>query len=296
MIRLHVDYLRRTGATPRTLHHRRANLLRLANGLPCELIAATAVQIEDWQAGLRVSLSSVATYSSHTRSFYRWAVDAGHLETDPTTRLPRTRVPGRRPRPIPRAEFEMALTCAPDPIRTWLILGAFMGLRTAEVAQIRREDVTDEIVGGKRRLFISGVGKGAKLFKLPVPVDVEPVLRRHLGGQTGPLWRTVQGNPATPDYVTAQVTAFFRGLGMPYTMHNCRHTFGTEVQQQTGDMLQTQVLMRHSSLNTTRLYVEPVQAGGVAAMDRLSARLRTKAPALPAVVELPARDDARRAS
>lgn len=297
MIRLHVDYLRRTGATPRTIHHRRDTLTRIAGQLPTELLPATPDQLDQWQSDTarRISISSTATYTSHLRSFYRWAIDAGHIEHDPTVRLPRPRVAQRQARPIPRADFELALTCAPEPVRTWLVLGGFMGLRAAEVAAICREDITEEIVGGKRRTFLSGIGKGQKPYKLPVPVEVVPVLRAHLTNRGGPLWRNTQGRPIMARNVTDQVTAFFRGLGMPYTMHWCRHTFGTEVQQQTGDMLQTQVLMRHSSLNTTRLYVRPVTTSGMVAMDRLSTRLRPpKAPKLPAAVQLP--DERRRAS
>ena len=31
-----------------------------------------------------------------------------------------------------------------EPVRTWIVLGAFMGLRAAEVAGIRAEDITEE--------------------------------------------------------------------------------------------------------------------------------------------------------
>jgi hypothetical protein len=56
------------------------------------------------------------------------------------------------------------------------------------------------------------------------------------------------------------------------------------VHRLTHDLLLTADLMRHSSTNTTRLYVEPVAAEGTAAMDRLAAaRLarRDRPPARP---------------
>lgn len=277
LIRLHVDYVRRTGASQRTLLHRRENLRRLAEKLPCDLLDATADDLNDWQSGLKVSISSMATYSSHARSFYRWAVEIGHIEVDPTQLLPRQKLPARRPRPIPARDFELALECAQDPVYTWLVLGAFMGLRTFEIAAIKREDITEGIIAGKRRTFISGIGKGQKPFKLAVPVEVLPILQRHMTARRGPLWQMDDGRAIPPDKLTREVTAFFRGLGMPYTQHWARHTFGTTVQQQTGDLLQTKVLMRHESTNTTLLYVEPVEGAGLAAMDRLSASLRPRA-------------------
>lgn len=271
-IRLHCDWLRRTGATDRTIFHRRENLRRLAERLPCDLLDATPEQLDAWQSALTVSPSSRATYTNHVVGFYRWAVENGHLEHDPAARLPRPRIPRRLARPIPEADLKVALECAPEPIRTWLVLAAFMGLRAAEVAGIRREDVAD--VDG--RLYLSGVGKGNKPFRLPVPVEVVPSLRLHLSGQPGPLWRNAHGGPATPGHVTGRTSEFFKSIGMPYTLHWCRHFFGTQVYRQTRDLLLTMTVLRHSSPNTTRVYVEQVPADEIAAMDQLSARLRKR--------------------
>lgn len=276
LIRLHCDYLRRTGATAQTLHHRRANLRRLAERLPVDLIATTPEHLDTWQAGLTCSLSSMNTYGSHVRSFYRWAVDSGLIEHDPTLRLPRPKRPPRSARPVPEDDLNVAIECAPEPIRTWLVLGAFMGLRAAEVAHIRREDVTELEIGGRRRMFLSGIGKGGKPFKLPVPAEVRPYLEAHLSGRPGPLWHTRLGNPVRPAYVSDKVSGFFRSIGMPFTMHWTRHSFGTAFHRQTRDLLMTMSAMRHSNPNTTKIYVEQVQSEAMAEMDKLSTRLAAK--------------------
>lgn len=276
IIRLHVDYIRREGRSARTMRDRRDNLLRLADALPVDLLAAQPEQLDDWQAGLTVGLSSIATYTSHVRAFYQWAVDVGHIDVNPAVRLARTKVPPRSPRPIPPADFEMALECAAEPIFTWLVLGGFMGLRAAEIAGLRRESFSEGIIGGKRRLFVSGIGKGGRPFKLPVPVEVVPVVQRHLTARPGALWHNRHGRPISPNSVTSLVSDYFRRIGMPYTLHWTRHTYGTEVQQRTGDILQTKVLMRHRSVNTTLLYVQPADGAGVAAMDQLSQRLTVR--------------------
>lgn len=272
IVRLHCDYLRRSGATDDTLYHRRANLRRLAAALSVSLLDATPDDLTDWQSATskRVSLSSTATYSSHTRAFYTWAVQAGHLDADPSIRLARTRVPIGRPRPIPIHDLDIALAAADEPLFTWLVLGAFMGLRRGDIAGIRGSDIVEGEVDGEARLFLTGIGKGRKSFSLPVPEDVEPILQQHRLRGPRPLWLTKRGRPVTRRYVSDVIGDFFVRLGMPWTTHNLRHTFGTLVQRETRDMLQTQVLMRHASLNTTRLYVEPVTAPGVAAMDRLA--------------------------
>lgn len=252
------------------MHHRRENLRRLAERLRTPLLDATPEDLDRWQASLGVSTSSRATYTTHVAGFYRWAVESGHIDHDPTTRLPRPRVPIRSARPIPEADLKIALECAPEPIRTWLVLASHMGLRAMEVAGIRREDVTES--GG--RYYLSGIGKGQKPFKLPVPKDVVPVLLPHLSGRIGPLWSNPQGGPIKPITVTNQVSRFFRTLGMPYTLHWCRHYFGTEAHRQTHDLLTTMTLMRHSSPDTTRIYVQQIPEEAMAVMDRMSRRLR----------------------
>lgn len=273
IVRSHCEWLRRTGATPITQRYRQGVLHRLAQTLPDPLLDATPDDLERWHTSLTVSLSTLAGYTSHVRQFYRWAVLTGRLDVDPTTHLPKTRVPRRRPRPVPDADLRVALTCAGEPIRTWLVLAAFMGLRAMEIAAMRRDDLTEV----DARLYLDGVGKGRKPYRLPVPEHVVPVLTPHLSGRTGPLWRTAPGGrPSRPVDVSEQVVKFFRGIGMPYSLHQCRHSFGTSLYRHTRDLLTTQDAMRHSNPTTTRGYVETTAPAAAAAMDQLSANLERR--------------------
>lgn len=277
LVRLHLDWLRRTGATPVTQKYRAGVLRRLAQALPdgVTLTTATAEDLDAWQSGLRVSISTLAGYTSHVHRWYAWLVEAGHIEVDPSARLPKPKVPQRQPRPVPDEDLRQALLCAQgrsDPMQLWLVLAAFMGLRAMEIAGIRRENISE--VDG--RLYIDGIGKGNKPFRLVVPRDVEPVLRPYLIGSAGPLFRTAPGGrPSRPYDVSMQTRDFFRRLGMPYSIHRLRHSFGTLIYAQTRDVLLTQDLMRHESANTTRQYVQTTRVEAVAALDQLGKRLRS---------------------
>jgi integrase/recombinase XerC len=269
-IRLHCDWLRRTGATDVTQNYRRGVLRRLAGHLPGDLIDATPEDLDAWQSSLDLTLSTIAGYTSNVRRFYQWAVEAGHLDIDPSVRLPLPKVPQRRPRPVPDADLRTALLCAPEPVRTWLVLAAFMGLRAMEVAGIHREHITE--VDG--RLYLDGIGKGRKAFRLPIPPEVAKSLRPYLAGGSGPMWRTAPGRrPSRPKDVSEQTILFFRAIGMPYSLHQLRHSFGTAFYAQSKDLLLTQQVMRHRSPTTTRQYVETASAEATRAMDRLARRL-----------------------
>lgn len=274
MIRMHCDWLRRRGATDRTVHHRRENLRRFALRLPVPMLDATHAHLDDWQSGLHCSKSSIATYTNHVVGFYRWAAENEHVERDPSNRLPRPKIARREPRPIPDEDLQIALDAAHEPIYTWLMLAAGMGLRAMEVANIRHEDVT-EVRG---RTWISGIGKGGKPFRLAVPDEVLPALRPHLGrARVGPVFRRSDGVPVRPRDVTDQVARFFQSIGMRYTLHWLRHYFGTEAHREKGDLLLTMTLMRHESADTTRNYVQQIPAEAIAVMDQMAKRLRPKA-------------------
>ncbi len=275
-IRLHLDWLRRTGATKATRTGREGQLRRLARYLPCDLIDATATDLDQWQSTLTLSIASIHNYTMHTRGFYRWATDSGHLDLDPARQLPLPKVPRGLPRPIAEHHLALALLAAEEPLHTWLLLGGYMGLRSHEIAQIQREDIDEDAKG---RLWIRGIGKGNKPFKLQVPSEVDPALRAHLPGQRGPLWRVGHcQRAATSDDCTRQTTALMRSLGLPYTLHQLRHRFGSSFYALTKDPFLTAQVMRHDDMATVRGYVQTSQSAATAAMDRLSASLRPKVP------------------
>lgn len=275
-IRLHLDWLGRKGATERTLYHRGENVRRLAQRLPVELLAPpTREQLDIWQSHLyrTVSISSVATYSSHARGFYAWALDNGHIEHDPTARLPRPKVGRRNARPIPEKDLDTLLAYAAEPLKTWLLLAGYMGLRAHEIAQITREDITER----SGRLYLSGVGKGQKAYGMVIPREVAPYVQAHLAGRrTGPLWRSPTGRKIGSKQATNAASALMRNLDMPYTLHSLRHRFGSRLWDETRDLLLVQQAMRHSSPDTTRLYIATTDGEAAAAMDKLSSSLRPK--------------------
>lgn len=269
VITRHLNWLRRTGARPTTVDHRRDNVRRLATHLPVPLLDATAEHLDAWQSHLRVSISSMHTYTCHVRAFYRWAFETGLIPENPADSLPIPRVAERRPRPMPEKDTKTALKAAAGHMRVWLALAGWCGLRAGEIARIRREDLAPDPEGEGAMLHVDG--KGGKHRAVPVPPRVFAMLKEYLLGVQGPIFRrATTGLPVTPNEITKRCSKFLRGLGLLYTLHTLRHRFATKLAQSTRDLVLVQKLLGHGSLATTQGYLDWSLRHGARAVKALS--------------------------
>lgn len=269
LIEEHLRYLKRTGARKETIKHRRDNLRRLSRALRIPLLEATSKDLDRWQDGLTVSLSSVQTYTGHVRAFYRWAHDTHRRDDNPALELPMPSIGRRLPRPIPEAHLKLAFNCADLEMQVWLGLSGWCGLRCFEIAGLSDNSLIDDETG----MLLRFEGKGGKERIVPVPADLQPLIRAV--AKRGRWFRTPTGLPATGQYVSATASAFFKSIGLAYTLHWCRHRFGTEHYKLCRDIRATQELLGHASPATTALYVQVAQRGMNKTMDRLGKSLPT---------------------
>jgi len=263
--RRHLDHLRRQNRSPRTRRDREGALRRLAGFLDKPLLEATPEDLERWQAGLRVSISAVSTYTSHVKSFYRWALEQGHLDSDPATLLPRPKLPRRSPRPIPEQDLRVAIACAQEPLRTWFILAAYCGLRAGEIARMETYDIIEE--RGIWTLLVHGKGNRERL--IPLPTAIRKGLAGYMG-QPGAMFRRPDGRPFTSEGVSEKASDHLHGLGQPHTLHTLRHRFATRLYTLSKDIRVTQEVLGHASPATTALYVKHSQAQARKSVDKLS--------------------------
>lgn len=137
IIASYLRHLRTRCCSPNTIRSARSvlNNLAIATG-GRDLLTLTPAELGEWQArrAVLVAARTLRTQTSYVRRFYVWAVDERHLEVDPAARLVRPKVPRLLPRPIAEADLAEALDGADDLMRATLALGAFGGLRAAEIA------------------------------------------------------------------------------------------------------------------------------------------------------------------
>jgi integrase/recombinase XerC len=209
------------------------------------------------RAGRRLSEQTRHNYTSHVKAFYAWAVREGHLPRDPFARVRVPRVRQGPPRSLDLAVVERLLAAtAPTPrlhLAVWLAYGA--GLRCMEVAGLRVEDCH---LGEHPTLRVTG--KGGRVRVVPLHPRVAGVLAVALEGRpaSGPVIASETDDRAHlgPKYVSALLCGVLRALELPYTPHQMRHTFATQVLAagQGTNLRAVQRLLGHASLRTTEVY------------------------------------------
>lgn len=269
----YTNWLRSQKRSERTIRNRGFLLRSLAESIhPVTLLAASFGELIDWQTSIgSLDAGTVATYVSGVRSFYRWAWRPMRiLDSSPAADLIIPRRPESIPKPIPESDFQHAVwTCAEPLMLTWLYLGRYVGLRCCEIATLRRDDVRDD--RDTARLHI--VGKGGRRRLVPISTELREELAPWMRSQ-GYLFLSRTGRSFRAQYVSKLINDFFDGIGMPYTAHQLRHTFGTDAYERSHDIRSVQELMGHRSVVTTQKYVAVNSRNGVRLASELGADLR----------------------
>lgn len=249
MIQAHITWLRagRGRWADSTIRQAGQVLRRLHRELPAGLHRALPEELALWLGNPAWAEQSVATYYKHIVRFYRWAAGGRDpwLSYDPSAELPRPNAKPGLPRPAAEAVARTAIFDLPEPWRLCCRLVALAGLRPAEVATLRREDITEQVITVK--------GKGGKSRAVPThPLIWQTVWSR----PPGPLVPRRSGRPADAQYVSKTGARTLRNAGLPITLYALRHYFGTAVTEQYRDIRVTQELMGHASIQTTTIYTQ----------------------------------------
>ncbi len=166
-----------------------------------------------------------------------------------------------------------------DPFqRLILCLGAYMGLRRKEMAELRDEDIVGDM------MTIHGKGHGDGLIvtmKMPKPViDAIDNYRNSpfkMGVKADDYLiqtRSHEGilHKSTPSRVGQEMSKLAKDTGIRITTHSLRRFFATTLYYETDCDIQTvKSLMRHADLSTTmKCYVDAYQKNERDASDKLT--------------------------
>jgi hypothetical protein len=162
-----------------------------------------------------------------------------------------------------------------------IILGAYQGLRAAEIAKIRGEDLDLD------DMMLRVLGKGGVDARLPIHPEVAAVAKTMPArGYWFPAPRTP--GPRAPGLVSTIISVAMRTAGVRGTAHSLRHWYGTTLVHTGTDLRTTQTLMRHATLATTERYIAvggERQIAGVLRLPGMTVPEQEGAPTLSPAVD-----------
>src|SRR5947209_11037765 len=242
-----LTWLIAAGTSSATRKTRRAHVRRVARELaashPRDITSADLVGIlgrpgfsMEHRRGLRASLAS----------FYRWCVEQGVVEVDPTLTLPHIRAALGAPRPATDDIWRTLLATADARTALMARLACEAGLRRAEVAQVHSDDLNAGIGGAE--LIVHG--KGGKQRVVPITVSLAAAIQAAcpFGGFLFP--GKIDG------HMSADRVGHLVSKVMPkgWSIHKLRHRFATRGYAGTGNLRAVQEALGHASVATTQRY------------------------------------------
>ena len=224
------------------------------------------------QHTLGYARASIARRVGAIKTFYRWAVSAGRVQSDPSLLLGRPKVINRLPTVLRPREAD-ALAEAPkgsedgdDPFeraiasrdRAVLELLYGSGLRVGEVATL----TVDRIDVRRGRVLV--LGKGSKEREVPISEYAADAVRTYLreGRSTiapdgsRQLFFNRRRKPFSERDIRSMVERYGATLlpGRRVTPHTLRHSFATHLLEGGADIRAVQELLGHASVATTQRY------------------------------------------
>ncbi|MCG7595932.1 tyrosine-type recombinase/integrase [Mycobacterium sp. PSTR-4-N] len=242
-----IAWLRIGGTRSTTLRLRRGHVRSIARRSgtqhPRELSLSTIVEIcedQTWsnehRKGLRRSLIS----------FFDFCVDRGLVSANPALALPRVAGEKPRPRPCPDDIWSELLAMSTPRVRMMARLAGEVGMRRAEVAVCRREDLVIDVDGWA--LIVHG--KGGRQRVVPITDSVANEIREFC--PRGYLFAGQIDGHISPDYVGRLLS---RLMPSGWSMHKLRHRYATRGLAGTGNLIAVKEALGHASVATTQIYV-----------------------------------------
>lgn len=197
------------------------------------------------------------------RAFWQWMVATGRRQDNPADALPRVRATTGVPRPVDDIAYHQAIASAAPRVRLILRCAAETGLRRAEIAQIHRRDLLQDLGGWS--LIVHG--KGDRVRVVPLPAGLASVIREQCE-RWGYMLPGDDDGHLSPRYVGKLAAA---ALPDDWTLHSLRHRFATRAYQLDRDVFTVQQLLGHASPATTRRYVALDTSGMRSTVERVAA-------------------------
>ncbi len=211
------------------------------------------------------SASTVARKLAALRSFYKYLVRKGVLETSPVRVIRTPRRPRRLPACLDVRQVDALMTAADDGtfggVRDRAILEMIYsgGLRISELVGLNVGDLDEfgevvRVMGKGRTERLAAVGTHA-LRALQAYAAMRAA-KFGAPSPAAPLFVNRRGGRLTDRSIRRALDKYVRIAGLPagVSPHTLRHSFATHLLENGADLRSVQEMLGHRSLSTTQIY------------------------------------------
>src|SRR3954447_9869388 len=246
---------------PRTVRQARGHVAQITAAFgPMPLSAVRPSSVRSWTVELKAAgLADSYVYALHSRlsQVMSDAVHDGLLARNPCSRRTSPGAGGQRPYVATTEQVWALHDAVADHLRPAILLGAFVGLRTAEAVGLRVWDV--DFMRGVVRLVQQGDGEPLKseTSRTPLPIPQELSVQRSAeGGRWGGGDHVTDGaERQTSTWAIERAIRSARpkvpGLPEAFRFHDLRHYLASLLIASGLDVKVVQHSLRHTSAKTT---------------------------------------------
>lgn len=206
-----------------------------------------------------VKKSTMNRYFITYKHFFKLCVEWGLLEKSPAEKL---QIFAVNKYAITRKlwsdeQIIKAIEMASGWLKDFLIVTAHTGMRPIEVCRLTWLDHIDLSKGLVKAISYKGVGKELDRW-IPMSSELKlTLMKRKLQFQTKYVFQSQRSSgPKSVDSVGQQLKDLLKGSDLEgYTLYGMRHSFATRSLESGVDLNSLRMLMGHTNLNTTQIYL-----------------------------------------
>lgn len=280
------------GASARYLKDLHYRLDRFADSFAKDIGNVTTAEIQEWLDGQKLSPQSYVNFQRVLRLLFKFAVARGHAIDNPVDGAEKVKVRSGEVEIFKPAEMARLLNAADPEFLPCMVLGAFAGLRTAEIQRLEWQDI--DLAG---RMITVGASKAKTASRRIVPIseNLADWLQPY-AGRVGKLWTHMSEFPFhRQQRKTAAATAVEANpqnrikaqKPVKWKANALRHSYASYRFAQTGDAGRVAGELGNSATVVHRHYRELVKPADA----EVWFNIRPEAPANVLTMPAPAADE-----
>jgi integrase len=260
---------------PSTVRQARVHIAKIREGFgPMPLSAVRPSHVRSWTARLRADgLADSYVYACHSRlsQIFSDAVHDGIVARNPCSRRTSPKAGKQRPYCATTEQVWAIYDAFPEHLRPAVLLGAFVGLRTAEACGLRTTDVDfmRGVVSPEVQYPAEKLKSDTSRTSVPIPAELALELSKTCGSRwvvtdgggwqasTWAIERAVRSirsghvRPLPKGHSRDCAGCLIPGLPADFHFHDLRHYFASLLIASGADVKIVQARLRHASAKTT---------------------------------------------